>query len=68
MSLSKCIVKICFDNGDEGYFVRWEGDGFRWSESDELATEVSYHAFFDIKEKLLEFEGVSYVFDERLYD
>ena len=66
MSLSKCIVRICFTNGDSGYFVRWEDDGFRWTKNDEIATEVSYHAFFGIKEKLEEYDEVEAVYYDTL--
>lgn len=67
MSLSTCIIHIYFDDGDDGYFVRWEDDGFRWTENIELAAEVSYYNFFNIKERLLEMDGVKSVYEETLY-
>ena len=66
MSFSTCIIRINFTNGESGYFVRWEDDGFRWTKSDELATEVSYHAFFGIQEKLQEYDEVESVYYEMI--
>ena len=62
MSLSKCIVRILLSDGRTVYFVSWTEDGFRWTNSDEAAREVSYYDFFNIKERLEEYDGVEAVY------
>ena len=61
MSLSKCIVRIVLADEGTVYFVSWTSNGFRWTNSKDAATEVSYESFFNIKERLEEYEDVEYV-------